>query len=379
MTSPDSTLHKLQERIKELTALHATARLLEDDVRSAGEVVRDVLALLPPAWQYPEVAAARICFGGMDERTAGFQPTEWMQRAEFRVRSGEAGQIEVAYLTARPLEAEGPFLAEERELLESLADMLRSFFQRRQADEELQAAYANLEKLVAERTAELQEQQARLRQLATKLTLTDASERREIAIHLHDEIIQEFAFIKLRVAQFRGDAVFCGFEHNLEDILELLDGAIQHTRRLTFELSSPILYELGLVAALEWLAEQYQQRHKLCVTVQHKDIPAQLSEAVRVTLFQCVRELLTNTVKYARCQAVHIDLRRAAGQLQISVADDGEGFDLDRAFSAGATGGFGLFSIRERLRYFGGEMSVRSVIGKGTTIELSVPLEACLQ
>ena len=155
----------------------------------------------------------------------------------------------------------------------------------------------------------MQENQARLRQLATKLTLTDARERREIAVRLHDEIIQEFAFIKLRVAQFRGDAVFCGFERNLEEILALLDGAIQDTRRLTFEISAPILYELGLAAALEWLGEQYQKRHKLRVRVQQQALPAQLSEAVRVTLFQCVQELLTNAVKYAACRTVHIACR----------------------------------------------------------------------
>jgi signal transduction histidine kinase len=373
-TPPDSTHHKLQERIKELTALHSTARLLQDDARPALDVVRDVVAMLPSAWQYPEIAAAHICCCDLDAATPGFQSSPWMQTASFTVRDGETGTLEIAYREARPGEAEGPFLAEERDLIESLAEMLRSYFQRKRADAEIQAAYGNLERLVAERTAQLQEQQSRLRELATKQTLIDARERREIAVHLHDEIIQEFAFIKLRVAQFRGDAVFCGFERNLEDIISLLEGAIQHTRRLTFELSSPILYELGLAAALEWLAEQYQQRHKLRVSVHNKATSAELSEAVRVTLFQSVRELLTNAVKYAGCQQVTIELRSDQRQLAISVTDDGAGFEVTHVDSA-TSHGFGLFSIRERLRYFGGGMHVQSVSGKGTSIELSVPLE----
>jgi signal transduction histidine kinase len=393
----DPTLHKLQERVKELTALHRTARILQDSGRPGEDVVREIAALLPPAWQYPDVTAARIRFRDICAVTPGFCETSWMQTARFGAPATDEGTIEVVYFEERPQEAEGPFLAEERELIESLADMLGSYFQHQIADREVRAAHDNLEKLVLARTEELhqtneilarevaehrearlriEEYQDRLRRLTTELTLAEARERREIAVDLHDHIIQEFAFIKLRIVQFRGDAVFCGFERNLEEIISLLEGAIQHTRQLTFEISTPILYELGLSAALEWLAEQYETRHKLKIKLKLQDKPRLLPEAERVTLFKSVQELLTNVVKYARATHVTITMKCEYKQLWIEVADDGSGFDVQQLEGAGNLHrGFGLFSIRERLRHFGGELALQSVIGKGTTARLTVRLE----
>jgi len=393
----DPTLHKLQERVKELTALHRTARILQEDQRPSAEVVREIVALLPAAWQYPEVTEARVRFQDICAATPRFQESAWMQTAHFTARTHDEGVIEVAYLEERPVEAEGPFLREERDLIESLADMLGSYFQHQLANEEIQAARENLERLVLERTDELratnqklarevaehrearlqiEDHQNRLRQLATELTLTDERKRREIAVDLHDHIIQEFAFIKLRILQFRGGAVFCGFERNLDEIISLLEGAIQHTRLLTFEISTPILYELGLAAALEWLAEQYENRHKIKIQLKLHDKPKNLPEAVRVTLFKCVQELLTNVVKYARASLVTITLKCEFNKLWIEVTDNGSGFDVKRLeVSGNPHHGFGLFSIRERLKNFDGEMILQSALGQGTAVRLSVRLE----
>jgi signal transduction histidine kinase len=393
----DLTQHKLQERIKELTALHKTARLLQDVTRPEREIARDILALLPPAWQYPDVTAACIRFDDLVETTPGFRPTVWMQSARFGTRTQRDGEIHVVYLEERPPEAEGPFLAEERDLIESLADMLGSYFQHKLADREVEQAYGRLEQLIETRTEELrqtnrqlereieqhraarlqiEEYQQRLRQLATELSLAEERDRREIAADLHDHIIQEFAFIKLRIEQFRGDAVFCGFERNLDEIVRLLEGTIRHARQLTFEISPPILYELGLPAALEWLAEHYEKRHKLNIKVSAAHLEMKLPEAVRITLFKCVEELLTNAAKYAAATLINVSLQTQGSRLVLEVADNGCGFNVKKAeTSSGTYQGFGLFSIRERLKSFGGTMTLESAIGSGTTVRLSVPWE----
>ena len=257
----DDLLHKLQERVKELTALHGTARILQDQAKSASVVMHEVAALLPPAWQYPEVAAARIRFERLEARTAGFRETEWRQIAPFVVRGGQSGEIEVCYLERRLPADEGPFLKEERDLIESLAEMLRFYFQHLIADENLLRAHAELERTVAARTAELRETNASLRRLASELSLAEARERRKIAEDVHDHIGQALAFIKMSVAQFRGNAIFCGFEGKIDEIATLLDQTIQYTRYLTFEISPPVLYELGLEAAIDWLAERFRKKH----------------------------------------------------------------------------------------------------------------------
>ena len=133
----ERTLHHLGERVKELTALHATARLFQNDHLSTEELLHQMAALIPPSWQYPEITAARIQFDNFEIRTPNYGDSPWVQRAEFRCANGTRGQIEVIYLENRPPEVEGPFLAEERNLLNSLAEMLKIHLERKQSDASL--------------------------------------------------------------------------------------------------------------------------------------------------------------------------------------------------------------------------------------------------
>ena len=232
----DQILYKLGERVKELTALHRTARILQDDLRPVEDIMREITSLLPDAWQYPEITGARIRFHESEYATPNFRKTPWVQTATFTTRTGEAGSLDICYLAERPDAREGPFLAEERDLIESLAEMLRSYFQHKIADEALQQAHDNLEQLVHARTVELRrtnealekqvaeyrvargkidKHQRQLRQLASELSLAEDRERRDIASDLHDHIGQALAFIKIRLQQFQGDAMFSGFEKSI--------------------------------------------------------------------------------------------------------------------------------------------------------------------
>ncbi|MDK9698701.1 MAG: sensor histidine kinase [bacterium] len=383
----DPTGHKLSERVKELSALHRTARLIQDEELSCEELLQKVLALLPPAWQYPEVTEARIHILGYDFSTSNYRPTEWMQTAPIRLKNGEEGTISVIYREPRPNEAEGPFLVEERDLIDSLAEMLRSYFHHRLADQALHESHENLERLVANRTAALrheieehrrtqekiEQHQDQLRRMATELSLAEARERRAIAAELHDHIGQEFAFLKMRIQQLKGDAIFSGFDENLSEIVTLIDRAIQFTRKLTFEISTPILYELGFVAALQWLAESTFLKHRLPVRVIVKGTEPSLAEPIRITLFKAVQELITNVIKHAKARAVRIEVATIADKVIVTVSDDGCGFVVpDEQRSDSEITSFGLFSIRERLRSLGGSVTIQSEPGAGTVVTLSI-------
>jgi PAS domain S-box-containing protein len=128
------TLHHLGERVKELTALHSTARLFQNDQLSTKELLQQMAALIPPSWQYPEITAARIQFDNLVITTPNFVASPWVQRAEFQCKDGTSGHIEVVYLENRPPEFEGPFLSEERNLLNSLSDMLKLHLDRKQSE-----------------------------------------------------------------------------------------------------------------------------------------------------------------------------------------------------------------------------------------------------
>ncbi|MGD1047342.1 MAG: sensor histidine kinase [Candidatus Krumholzibacteriaceae bacterium] len=369
----DDLLHKLTERVKELTALHGTARILQDQTKPARDVMSEVAAIIPPAWQYPEVTAARIRFERLEARTPGFRGTEWRQVAPFVVRGDQSGEIEVCYLEERPPSDEGPFLKEERDLIESLAEMLRSYFQHLLADEALLKAHSELEQEVSARTVELRETNIALRRLASELSLAEARERREIAEDLHDHIGQALAFIKIGIAQFRGNAIFCGFEGKIDEIMELLDQTIRYTRNLTLEISPPALYELGLEAAIEGLAERFRAKHGLAITVESVPGLDQLGEDIVVLLYKSVQELLTNVAKHSNAGSASVRISREEGSVRVEVRDDGCGFDAGALERGGVTDRFGLFNIRERIRYLGGVMEVRSAPGKGTDIVLVAP------
>jgi PAS domain S-box-containing protein len=127
-------LHDLAERVKELTALHEAARILQREWANTSTILLELAELLPHAFQYPEIAHARIRLGQLETATQGFTDSPLILRAEFTTADGQTGIIEVVYTENRPPEAEGPFLREERSLINTLADMLRTAYDRRQTE-----------------------------------------------------------------------------------------------------------------------------------------------------------------------------------------------------------------------------------------------------
>jgi len=360
--------HLLGERVKELTALHRTARILQQHGRPDEALMGEIAALLPEAWQYPEVAAARIRFRGRDYVTPGFAESPWLQRAAFGDGTGAAGEVALAYLAERPPSDEGPFLVEERDLIDSLADMLGAHLERRLADEALWAAQLDLAAQVEERTADL-------RRLASELTLAEARQRRAIAADLHDHVGQALAFMKHRLRMLQGNAIFSGQADDFDEILRLLDMTIRFTRDLTGQISPPVLYELGLEPALDWLAEQLRRKQGFHVRLASTGSATALPEAHEVMLYQSVRELLSNSLKYSGTTTATLDIVWTAGGVRISVRDAGRGFDPAVLTRRHPDAGFGLFSVRERLQDLGGRMAVTAAPGRGCTVVLEVPTE----
>ena len=213
--------------------------------------------------------------------------------------------------------------------------------------------------------------QQRLRSLTSQISLTEEQERRRLAICLHDQIGQTLAVIRLKLATLQQSSSD-GYAKQIASIQELLDQAIQRTRSLTFDLSPPVLYELGLEAALEWLAEQFQKQHDIIFKVEDDGKPKPLADACRGILFMAVRELLVNVIKHANAQNVSISIQRVGKKVRVIVQDDGVGFNSSQIETQ--TNVFGLFSIRERLRHVGGNVNLESRCGHGTCVSLVAPV-----
>jgi PAS domain S-box-containing protein len=218
--------------------------------------------------------------------------------------------------------------------------------------------------------------QEQLRSLASQLSLTEERERRRIATALHDRVGQTLAISKMKLGALQQSVSSTSLAEPLDEIYRFIEEIIRDTKSLTFELSSPILYQLGLEAAVEWLAERTQEQHGILSYFEDDGQPKPLDDDVRVLLFQAVRELLVNVAKHAQARSVKVAMRREGGYIRIIVEDDGVGFvTLPIGSQWGRIGGFGLFSIRERLDHIGGHLEVESEPGHGTRVALVAPLK----
>lgn len=237
------------------------------------------------------------------------------------------------------------------------------------AEEALLQANQNLEKRVLDRTGQI-------RSLALELGKAEQRERKRLALLLHDHLQQLLVGAKLSLGIVKKRA---GGQEILADIghvNHLLDEAINASKSLTFELSPPILHQAGLVAALGWLGRWMAEKHGLNVQVSDCDEIAPDPGGVCMLLFQCVRELLFNVAKHSGTKCARVSIGRTNHHIQITVADDGAGFDAARAREYDSSGGFGLFSIRERLLLIGGQMHIDSSPTQGTRVSLLAPVPA---
>jgi PAS domain S-box-containing protein len=222
--------------------------------------------------------------------------------------------------------------------------------------------------------------QDRLKSLASELSLTEERERRDIATILHDHIGQILSLAKIKIEELQDsgqhkdlNAPFCEVHH-------LIDQSIKYTRSMVYELSPPLLYDVGFAETVEWLAEHMSQRYGLQIEVEISQSAESLNNEERFLLFRAVRELIFNIVKHAKANLAKIYIQNNAGNLQIIVEDNGVGFPPDKLPSRVAAynevGGFGLFSIYERLTYLGGKLAIESSPAQGTRIIMEMPMKS---
>lgn len=216
-----------------------------------------------------------------------------------------------------------------------------------------------------------------LRLLASELTLVEERERRRIATELQDVVSQLLVFCKMKLGELEKTITSPESRRLLEEIRGPVDEIFQDIKSLPHQLSPLILYELRLPAALEWLAActSHQQAIRIDLEV-HRQVKV-VNEELRIFLFRAVQELLVNVTKHAKTDKARVSLYRERENLCISVEDRGVGFNpTSLETPSDKNRRFGLFSIRERFRYFGGEFSIRSKPDKGTQVVLTAPLKA---
>jgi CheY-like chemotaxis protein len=211
-----------------------------------------------------------------------------------------------------------------------------------------------------------------LRKMAAELTMAEHSERKRLAQILHDGLQQILVGAKYQVANITRKL---DPDEELDYVKKLIEEAIETSRSLTAELSPPVLLHGNLYAALEWLGRWMHEHHGLDMHLAGRKKSLPLNEGVLLLLFQATRELLFNVVKHAGVRAAFVEIDELEEQVQVTVRDQGPGFDLaEPLIRGGYSSGMGLFSINERLSYMGGRLEIDSTRDRGTCLRLIAPI-----
>jgi len=472
-------LAALDKRVRELRCLYEVAALISDQALPLPSVMRGVTDLVARAYQYPDITCVRIRVGDDAYETQGFVETAWEQTATVGTLSANLGTLQVCYREQRPEADEGPFSEEERDLIESIGQLLGDFLERRMTADALRRTNALLETLFAstnykiafldndfryirvndsyarswrheagdyvgrshleffpgdeeilketlrtgvpyvaadklrevpgqdgnpsptywdwelfpmsgeglaglvlilvDRTRrhrarkELESSREELRKLASHLQELREEERKLIALEIHDELGGLLTALKMEISLLgKGDSRLTGAcLDSYGSALGLVDQSISMVQRITSNLRPRILDDFGLVPAMEWHLKDYQKRSGIACTLKAGGRSLMMEKNRAAAVFRIFQEALTNVARHAKATTVSISLNARSGRLRMKVADNGVGIEDWQVVAASS---YGIMGIRERAQSLGGQVSIRGLRGKGTTLELDIPL-----
>jgi signal transduction histidine kinase len=221
----------------------------------------------------------------------------------------------------------------------------------------------------------LRESQGRLRFLSSHLLTAQERERRRISLELHDELGQALTFLKLQLRSIERnlsgeqEAVRKDCEHTLWCV----DQVLENVRRLSRDLSPAILEDLGLLAALRRLVEDFARHNNIETALDMNDIHEPFSRDVQIGIFRIFQEALTNIAKHAEASRVSMVVLRQEDRVHFALEDDGRGFDVKQVTDKDPSeSGLGLMAMEERARMLGGHLDIRSQKGDGTKITVTI-------
>lgn len=219
----------------------------------------------------------------------------------------------------------------------------------------------------------IEKYQQKLKKLNIEITRIEENERRRIAENLHDSLGQTLSLAYLKLSAIDSTEFSDVTQKIYNDTFSLLRKAIDESRSLTYDLSPPILYELGLIPAFKWRLEELEKKEKIKTLLLGEEIILKVKKEIVIFIYRIVNELIQNVLKHANASEITIKITQSAGKYYISVQDNGNGFDSNNRKITSKTGGFGLLSIKERIENFKGHFYIHSEPGKGTVAKIEIP------
>jgi signal transduction histidine kinase len=216
-----------------------------------------------------------------------------------------------------------------------------------------------------------------LQRLSARLVQAQEDERRSIARELHDEIGQALTAAKMELTLAKRAYPVSPRKGPLDELEGITDRTIQTVRDLSLLLHPSLLDDLGLVPALEWHASSFSKRTGVRVDVVHRGMEERLSGEIETSVYRIVQEALNNVAKHARATECHVEIERAGDELNVTVRDNGRGFDRARWEGEPGRRGLGLIGIQERVAGFGGRFAIQGNAQDGTRLTVVLPALPC--
>ena len=275
--------------------------------------------------------------------------------------------------------------------------MVSDITESKRAEQALEDAGRELENRVEERTAELltanrlmkkmidegkraaeriATSRERLRNLSRRLQSVVEEERMRISREIHDELGQVLTGVKLDLLLLRRMLASRGLAELSAKVLEneqAISSIVLTVRKIATELRPGILDELGVAAAIEWMAKDFQKRTGVGCNVRIKGVDKMSDIALTTAIFRIVQESLTNIMRHAGASQANVNLERKDGTLILEVTDNGSGIKEGRIMDSKS---LGLIGIRERVLLRGGEAAISGKPGEGTRVRVTLPVEA---
>jgi len=235
--------------------------------------------------------------------------------------------------------------------------------------------------VITDVTARLQEKRnllhsrRTLRELSASLVEAREEERRRIARELHDELGQRLTALKLELAAQQQDSDTDTPTERLQAMMDMVDDTVAAVRRIALDLRPPMLDDLGLNAAIEWLTRDFERRSGIQVTLRLVDSTEAIQQNMATAVYRIVQEALTNMARHARASHAVISIETKGRRLQLTVEDDGQGFPKDQP--PPPRGSFGLIGMRERVHMLGGQITMKNATSGGARLVVRLPLQPC--
>ncbi len=336
----------LAERNKELNCLYDVSKLTSDTHNSIEEILQKAVELIPLSWFYPTISCAKILCSFGEFMSSGFEESEWKMEAPIIIGDGSKGSLVVYYKEQRPELNEGPFSFEERNLIDTLGELLGNMLSVKGTEQKIIATIMN----------------------------TEDRERTRISKEIHDSLGQTLSVIALNMDKVNQEVSQLSKKQQgrFKNLNLLINQAVNESRNIAHNLMPSTLSDFGYSLAVENMIETLKGATDTTFNFYTNYHENKLGKSAELGLYRITQEAVNNIIKHAQAKNVTIQLMCYPDIVILTIEDDGVGFKLHNSNELSR---FGLNSMENRARSLNAEFSLASKPGKGTVITLQIHIK----